>query len=366
MLTGHGHGEGLINRFGAGLRGNGNAEIGEAKLPRVRSALLLAVTLALAALAGCSTPAAPAAMASTSNALPGTLGALPAASNGTGAAAVAPQWQVGQWWTWRIETASAPAPLEATTAVVAADAGAYQVGSAEPEKAAQLFPFHIVALGSVDRETLAWQAHGSPVQFLRFPLRDGDRFTADFWGAPKADVVLRAASVQGPAGPEPGFKATATYSGAPDAVFVEADWSLQRGQFVRVATRFGAEAPFATATLLDEGSGATAKPFSATELVRWSTSLQAPDQAAPRTFSVPADAQMVLFACFLGGAQGHFQATMALSDQQATTCQSTNPAGGGLHYSTQTRPAVAGAGEVAAVPAGQAGVTVEIFAVRTA
>jgi hypothetical protein len=328
----------------------------------MRLALLL---VGLMALSGCSSPSAAPKEPLSATGAP-SASASPAA-NATGPGMAAPQWQVGQWWTWRIASASASSPLEATTAVVAADGASYQVGSAQPEKAAQLFPFHLVALGTVEKATLAWQAHGSPVQFLRFPLRDGDKFKADFWGAPAADVVVRAATVTGPAGPEPGFTATATYSGTPEAVFAEADWSTQRGQFVRVATRFGAETPFATATLVGEGRDAKdTKPFAATELVRWSVHLDAPDNLAPRTFSVPADAQMVLMACFLGGAAGHFQATMTLSDQQATTCQSTDPAGGGLAYSAQTRPAVAGQGEVAAAPAGQAGVTVEIFAVKTA
>jgi hypothetical protein len=327
----------------------------------VRPALPLAVLLVLA---GCANPSAPASEPSPT----GASSAPPAAvANATGLGAAPPHWQVGQWWTWRIVASAAAGPLEATTAVVAADGASYQVGSPEPDKAAQLFPFHVVALGTVEAATLAWQAHGTPVQFLRFPLRDGDAFKADFWGAPAADVAVRAATVQGPAGPEPGFTATATYAGTPDAVFAQADWSPQRGQFVRVATHFGAAAPFATATLVGEGRDAKdAKPFAATELVRWSASLGAPDGLAPHAFTVPADAQMVLLACFLGGAPGHFQATMELSDQQPTTCQSSSPSGDGLAYSAQTRPAVAGPGTVAAAPAGQGRVTVEVFALRTA
>lgn len=328
----------------------------------MRVALLFVGVLALA---GCSDPPGPSA--------PSDGGASPTsgapvggsvAMNGT-AVGAAPEWRVGQWWSWRVESASAAAPLEATTAVLAADGDGYQVGAPNPDAAALLFPFHIVALGGVKRGTLAWEAHGAPVQFLRFPLRDGDRFTADFWAAPGAEVVLRAASVQGPDGPEPGFRATATYAGS-EAVFAEAEWSLLRGQFVRVATHFGAEAPFATATLLAEGLEARAvKPFLATDLVRWSANLGDPAGLAPRTFSVPADADLVLFVCFLGGAQGHFQATMTLSDLQSAVCQISAPTGVALEYSAQTRPAAAGEGRVTVAPAGQAGVTVEVFAVKT-
>ena len=178
-----------------------------------------------------------------------------------------------------------PGPKEATTAVLAADGGSYSIGSPDAQAAAQVYPFHLVALGPVARDTLAWQAHGLPVQFLRFPVVDGDSWTADFWGAPGATVTVRNATVPGPDGPEPGFRSEVTYAGG--GVFVAASWSPARGQFVQAQSYFGGAQPFATATLVAEGQGGVdALPFVATDLVRLSANAANPPSAAPTEFQV--------------------------------------------------------------------------------
>jgi predicted small lipoprotein YifL len=332
------------------------------------STALLAVLVAVAALAGCAgkgPPAADAAHGDAGGATSAPVSAVGGAgAGGDGNPASAPAWQVGQWWRWRLESAASPAPLEALTAVVSADAGSYSIGAPDAPAAAQVYPFHLVALGPVARGTLAWQAHGVPVQFLRFPLVDGDSWTADFWSAPGATVTVRNATVPGPDGPEPGYRSEATYSGG--GVFAAASWSPARGQFVQVQTFFGGDAPFATATLVAQGQGeAGAKPFIPTDLLRLSSNPTAPASLAPADVQVPDGAAFVLMACFLGGGPGQFAAAFDYRSPPVTQCTFTGM-DDALRYSAVTVDAAGGSGHLAVAPAGQGGVTVELFAVATA
>jgi hypothetical protein len=286
----------------------------------------------------------------------------PGAADG-GNASSAPAWQVGQWWRWRLESPHASAAMEAVTAVVAVGADSYSIGAPDASAAAQVYPFHLVALGPVARGTLAWQAHGVPVGFLRFPIVDGDSWTTDFWSAPGATVTVRNAAVPGPDGPEPGYRSEAAYQGG--GVFAAASWSPARGQFVQVQTFFGGEEPFATATLVAEGQGeAGAKPFVPTDLVRLSSNPAAPATLAPVDVTVPADAAFVLMACFLGGGNGQFTATFDYRSPPVTQCSLTSM-DGSLRYAVATVDAAGGSGRLAVAPAGQGGVTVELFAVAT-
>lgn len=326
-----------------------------------------AVLFALAAvLAGCAGKAPSPDDAGGADDGGGGDGSAPAAPSGAGAGgnASAPVWQAGQWWRWRLESPAAPTAMEAVTAVVSVAADSYSIGAPDVAAAAQVYPFHLVALGPVARDTLAWQAHGAPVRFLRFPVVDGDSWTADFWGAPGATVTVRNATVQGPGGPEPGYRSEATYAGG--GVFAAASWSPARGQFVQVQTFFGGERPFATATLVAEGQGeAGAKPFVPTDLLRLSSNPTNPQSLAPVEVTVPDSAHLVLMACFLGGGQGRFEADFAYGTGPPAVCGATNTDAAVL-YMAQTVPAAGGSGRVAVAPAGQGGVTVELFAVSTA
>lgn len=276
-------------------------------------------------------------------------------------AADGPAWQVGQWWRWKLEAAPAESAYEATTVVLAADPVSFDVGSPDAQAAGLVYPFHLVGFGSVPRASLAWQAHGSPVQFLRFPIVDGDSWTSDFWSAPGATVTVRNATVQGPGGPEPGYRSEVTYAGG--GVFLAASWSMQRSQFVQVQSFFGGEAPFASAILVDEGKGGQdGKPFVVTDLLRTSSNPTAPQP--PASFTVPAGADLLLMACFLGGGPGRFDAVVSPPGGAPATCGTVRQ-DASLFYQAYTVPVQQGAGQAVLLPAGQGGVTLELFAVTT-
>jgi hypothetical protein len=284
--------------------------------------------------------------------------------NGTAAGATttmeAPVWTAGQSWTWRLTGSALQDPVEGTSVVLSADGGTYEVGAADVAGGAALFPFHIVAFGAVDAKCLCWEAHGAPVQLLRFPLSNGTRFTTDFWAAPGAEVVLTAAEVAGPDGVEPGFRAVASYAGG--GTFMEADYSTARGQFVRVATYFGGEQPFAEAVLVGEARDAPGIAFRTTELARFTASAADPASLAPHPLTVPDGSEVVLLACFLPGAQGFY--AVELSTAGIPLACAGGSTDGTKHAGTHTE-ATAGPGSVTAAVGGQGSINVEVFAVDT-
>ena len=266
---------------------------------RLAAALMLACLL----LAGCSDGAPGSGAATTAS---GSMTGTSSGPAGTGPGNVslgAPAWQVGQSWEWSVAAQVLGVDLTVTTTVLSAGGGTYDVGVASAGDMAGVYPFHLVGTGAVDAATLAWQAHGMGVQLLRFPLVAGDQFTTDLWGAPGAQVLIEAVNVTGPSGLEPGFRSTASYAGG--GTFLQADYAPSLGQFVRVATYFGGEQPFAEATLV----GAAPAPqepaaFRATDLGRIAAAAGDPGALAPVQGAIPDDADAILLACFMGGSQG--------------------------------------------------------------
>lgn len=325
---------------------------------RAVAAVALAALLAAGCLGG-NDPATggdPATPGPSGEASGGSLGANTSAA----APVAAPQWSVGQSWTWRLTSAAVDGPAEATTVVLAAQGGSYDVGATSTQEIAALYPFHLVGVGAVDAATLAWQAHGLPVTLLRFPLVDGATFTADLWGAAGAVVMLAAQQVAGPDGPEPGFRATAAY--ADGGTFLAADYAPARGQFVRVASYFRADEPFAEAVLVREGAGGEATPFRVTDLARFPMSAGDPASLAPRPFTMPAGSDLAMLACFLSGAQGYYSAQMEVAGVPMAC------AGGGAGATKLAwayTAVLAPNGSVSAAAAGPGTSTIEAFAIDT-
>lgn len=199
-----------------------------------------------------------------------------------------------------------------------------------------------------------------PVELLRFPLGNGTTFTSDLWSAPGATVTIAATEVAGPDGPEPGFRSTVAYSGG--GTFVAADYSPQRGQFVRVATHFGSETAFAEAILLSESSGATGEGFRATDLARFNGNAGDPASLAPRAMTVPDGAEELVLACFLPGDQGFYGAEVTTA---AIPLACAGGAMGETKIASTFTGAMAGPGSVQAVAGGQGGINVEVFAIDT-
>lgn len=285
-----------------------------------------------------------------------------ASGNGSAVAPVAapPAWTVGQSWSWRLTSGALEAPVDATTVVLAADGTTYDVGVPDVAQGAGVLPFHLVGLGPLSAACLCWQAHGLPVELVRFPLSDGQRFTADFWSAPGAEVAITAMEVAGPDGPEPGFRSVVSFSGG--GTFLMADYSPQRGQFVRVASYFGGETPFAEAVLAGEGSGMAGIGFRAVGLARYNANAGDPASLAPQPLDVPAGSEVVLLGCFLPGDEGAYGAQLTTAGLPLA-CAGVSP--GQTSYAGTYAAATPGPGLVVGVAGGESGVNVEVFAIDT-
>ena len=321
---------------------------------------LLAAVLALAVvLSGCSGGASDdAAAPATATGSPG--GGAAVAPNAT-APVIAPAWAAGQSWSWTLVSGALQDGTADIKTIVLAPG---EVGIEDAAQATVVYPFHLVPLGPVDTACLCWTAHGLPVHLLRFPLKAGDSFTADFWSAPGAQVTIAAANVTTPSGLESGYQSTVTDSAG--GTFLQADYSPKLGQFVRVASYFGASEPFAEATLKAAGTAAGGVAYRATELARYTASTADPASLAPKALAVPADADLLLLACFLPAtAQGFYSVELAAPGPSGT------PVACGGASADQTRLAAvatatqAGPGSVTAQPGGSGAITVEVFAVDT-
>jgi hypothetical protein len=280
--------------------------------------------------------------------------------------AQAPAWRVGQWWSWRLETQAYDEEAEVATVVLSDDGPTYSVGTPDPDAAAHVYPFHLIPIGDIDRSNLAWQAHGLPVEFLRFPLEDNATWTTDMWAFQGAEVVVRQANVTGPSGPHDGFRIDMSYPGG-GGLIASADWSPAEAQFVRVSSYFGGPEPFASAILLDSGDNAdgTAFPFVASDLLRYNANAGEPESMTAESFEVDAASDLVILACFLSGSPGVYRVAMVPADGQAGTCEAVNQAAGGTRYQVVVREAAAGTGHVVGTSLGQGGSNVELFQVDT-
>lgn len=327
----------------------------------MRRAALLAAFVVL--LAGCSDGGgdAPGGDGDASSTATGTSGGMQP-GNGTEVVAAPPLWATGTSWRWTLRSGALAQEQTVTTTVIAADGGQYDVGVNAFAAAAGVYPFHLVPIGPVDAATLAWQAHGSPVNFIRFPLRDGDTFTTDLWSAPGAIVVVEAANVTTPSGGMPGFRSTASYANG--GTFAQADYAPAVGQFVRIASYFGAEQPFAEATLdgeVDPPEAAT--PFRASDVARYNANAGDPPSLAPRPVNIPAGTETVLLACFVPSSPGY---GAELTTAGAPSVCASSGSGTGTQLSWGYAGASPGPGTVTGLVGGaDGGTTVEVFAVDT-
>lgn len=321
-----------------------------------------ALVLAMALLAGCSSndgAPTPDATASAS----GTASDAPSAQE-TNLTLTVPTWLPGQSWSWQVRSPALPdGPVELTTVVLAADQGAYDIGIADAAQGTRAYPFHLVGLGPVDAACLCWLAHDQPVQLLRFPPKDGDEYTADFWSAPGATVTVVATNVSSPDGVAPGFQSTVTYSGG--GTFLQAEYVPRLGQFVRVASYFGDAEPFAEALLTGTGTGAQGVGFRATELARYTASATNPASLAPQALTIPTGADLALLACFIPGDQGFYFAELAAAAPDGTPVACGGGSSGGTVLAAIATPTQAGPATVSANTAGQGAIVVEVFAIDT-
>ena len=152
---------------------------------------LLVATLAAGLLAGCagktdSPAAADDGVQFQSNVLKLSLPTMPREAPPAGERTLdkAPEWRLGEWWSYRFTDGFAGKTYEFTRVVAGQDkaAGNYLVGFPVDQFSNDIMLFHTPGFGDVRQSDLSYETHDKAFQMLQFPLRDGDSWQAEFEG----------------------------------------------------------------------------------------------------------------------------------------------------------------------------------------
>jgi hypothetical protein len=106
----------------------------------------------------------------------------------------APQWRLGEWWTYRMTDGFTGGSYEFTRVVAGEDraAGNYLVGFPVNEFNNDVMLFHIPGFGDIRQSDLSYETHDAVFQMLDFPLEDGKTWEAEFEGTGLGTAIVAA------------------------------------------------------------------------------------------------------------------------------------------------------------------------------
>ena len=105
-----------------------------------------------------------------------------------------PDVQVGEWWTVEVYPEYFHGTHETTVVATERAGNTATFGMAADEFSDDLFVFHIPPMGEINLDTFAWMVMWDDFEALRFPLEEGQSWTADFHGY---DVEAEVTGVEG-------------------------------------------------------------------------------------------------------------------------------------------------------------------------
>lgn len=96
----------------------------------------------------------------------------------------APQWRLGEWWTYEMEDGFTGGSYSFTRVVAGEDraAGNYLVGFPVDAFSNDVMLFHVPGFGDITQKNLAYETHDSYFQALDFPLAEGKSWEVAFEG----------------------------------------------------------------------------------------------------------------------------------------------------------------------------------------
>jgi|GEM_PF-1269242 len=94
----------------------------------------------------------------------------------------APQWQMGEWWTYRLVDGFTGTTYEFTRIVTGTEGGNFLVGMPRDQFQNAIMVLHIPGFGEVNRADLSFEIHDFKFQPLKFPLTAGDEWDSAFEG----------------------------------------------------------------------------------------------------------------------------------------------------------------------------------------
>jgi hypothetical protein len=232
----------------------------------------------------------------------------------------APSWMVGDWWEWEVSS-EAHSAVRVKTVVAQRNDTAATLAGTDDETLLQAQPFHIVPLGVVGVDPVAWEVHGRRSTFVEFPLYAGKEWTGDVWFASGLRFVVDAVALPAPSDDTRGWQITAFYPN--NATALIANWSIAWDQLYSLQIYFGGTKPFSEARVVDAGSGFNGElhlPVMRDIVVR-----SMPTSPGPGTFEVAAGEDRLMVACFLGGLPGHYEARILDPSNTPYECSQTWP-----------------------------------------
>jgi hypothetical protein len=102
----------------------------------------------------------------------------------------APQWRLGEWWTYHMEDKLVGGSMDFTRVVAGEDkqAGTYLVGFPLDEFSNNVMLFHIPGYGDISQADLSYETHDKVFQPLQFPLAEGNSWPVAFEGTAKGQA----------------------------------------------------------------------------------------------------------------------------------------------------------------------------------
>ncbi len=272
-------------------------------------------------------------------------------------AAEAPEWVVGDWWTFRIGSTYAPA-RDITIVVVGVDDTSYAVAASEERTALESIWWHLPPIGIVSRADLSWEAHDEPMSILRFPLADGARWTGSIEGQ---EIGFAARKL-----PSGAFEVTGLYDEEWLAIRYVYDPAV--AQFSNATLNYGSDThSWSTLELVESGQGFALASFLPMYDDAFLGGFGDPTEADPqvtREFEVPDEVSHVMLGCMAQGIVGEFRVQVTPSEGPAFSCgrtfTSTDP---GTHMEIITAPGSPGTWRIVPTVVGPGSVFVEAAAV---
>ena len=233
----------------------------------------------------------------------------------------APVWQVGDWWSYRVEFFGAlPKTYDARIVVYAEDAEAWYLTSDDRELVLRAGFQHYPTLGKVSKRDLSQFMHGQEVSFFGWPMKNGTREGPfrDF----DARWSVQLAELDTGKGKVPGF-ATVMRRTSDDAVILRHGYSPATKWFTNLSFAFrGGNAVDVQFALSDWGSNFTGELPVVTLLDKIHRPFPVVNAGAPAPPQGQAHQQVsiagdrILYGAFWGGAQGEY--AFCLKDQGTT------------------------------------------------
>lgn len=230
----------------------------------------------------------------------------------------APDWALGDWWTFRIGSSYAGA-RDITIVVVGADDTSYALASSEERTALESIWWHLPPIGIVSRADLAWEAHDEPMSILRFPLTDGARWTGSAEGQ---EIGFSARRL-----PSGAFEVTGLYDEEWLALRYAYDPSVR--QFTNATLNYGSDTnSWSTLELVESGRGFANPSFLPMYDDAYLGGFGEPTEPTPvADFEVSDDATHVVLGCLAEGIVGDFRVQVTPAQGAAFTCGQTFASG---------------------------------------